>query len=178
MKAYHGIKSSSVRFRAHQYFFYWSPLCVNNSTSSGFLMALLQVLACERLPRVEWIMEGVSITIFVTVQKIYYPLLCIMGIPGLQLVRLFGLWLSMLEQVLSGIISTKTQEEQPDRRTAMPSYRMQTGNYLEKTSWRNCRASSYSIMRTLREFGRYMCLQTHIQIKKIDIRLEQRLGCA
>ncbi|KAM4522328.1 putative G-protein coupled receptor 139 [Odontesthes bonariensis] len=27
-------------------------------------------------------MEGVSITIFITVQKIYYPLLCIMGIPA------------------------------------------------------------------------------------------------
>ncbi|XP_054618582.1 probable G-protein coupled receptor 139 [Dunckerocampus dactyliophorus] len=27
-------------------------------------------------------MEGVSVTIFVTVQKIYYPLLCIMGIPA------------------------------------------------------------------------------------------------
>uniref|UniRef100_A0A4W6BZY6 G-protein coupled receptors family 1 profile domain-containing protein n=1 Tax=Lates calcarifer TaxID=8187 RepID=A0A4W6BZY6_LATCA len=27
-------------------------------------------------------MEGAGVTIFVTVQKIYYPLLCIMGIPG------------------------------------------------------------------------------------------------
>lgn len=44
-------------------------------------MALLQELACELLPGGE--MEGASVNIFVTVQKIYYPLLCIMGIPGL-----------------------------------------------------------------------------------------------
>ena len=44
-------------------------------------MALLQVLACEKLPGSE--MEEASVNIFVTVQKIYYPTLCIMGIPGL-----------------------------------------------------------------------------------------------
>ncbi|XP_035474418.1 probable G-protein coupled receptor 139 [Scophthalmus maximus] len=43
-------------------------------------MALLQELACELLPGGE--MEGASVNIFVTVQKIYYPLLCIMGIPA------------------------------------------------------------------------------------------------
>ncbi len=34
-------------------------------------------------------MEGASVTIFITVQKIYYPLLCIMGIPGLYFSTLF-----------------------------------------------------------------------------------------
>ncbi|XP_053301867.1 probable G-protein coupled receptor 139 [Pleuronectes platessa] len=43
-------------------------------------MALLQVLACEKLPGSE--MEEAGVNIFVTVQKIYYPTLCIMGIPA------------------------------------------------------------------------------------------------
>ena len=30
----------------------------------------------------EWAMEGASVAILITVQKIYYPFLCIMGIPG------------------------------------------------------------------------------------------------
>uniref|UniRef100_A0A3Q3BA92 Probable G-protein coupled receptor 139 n=1 Tax=Kryptolebias marmoratus TaxID=37003 RepID=A0A3Q3BA92_KRYMA len=34
-------------------------------------------------------MEEASAAVFVTVQKIYYPLLCIMGIPGLQLTGFF-----------------------------------------------------------------------------------------
>uniref|UniRef100_A0A667ZJS8 G-protein coupled receptors family 1 profile domain-containing protein n=1 Tax=Myripristis murdjan TaxID=586833 RepID=A0A667ZJS8_9TELE len=45
-------------------------------------------------------MEGSSVTIFITVQKIYYPLLCIMGIPGLCALPCFGLWLLMLEYLL------------------------------------------------------------------------------
>lgn len=62
--------------------------------SSISLIALLQVLVvCELSPGGDWTMEGASINIFVTVQKIYYPLLCIMGIPGSYFVLLFGLWL-------------------------------------------------------------------------------------
>lgn len=67
------------------------PLTHNSILS---LMALLQVLVvCELSPSGDWTMEGA----FVTVQKIYYPLLCIMGIPGLYFVLLFGLWLPRLE---------------------------------------------------------------------------------
>lgn len=60
-------------------------------------MALLQVLAREQPPGDQWTMGGASATILVTVQKIYYPLLCIIGIPGMYLVILFDLWASMLE---------------------------------------------------------------------------------
>lgn len=41
-------------------------------------------------------MEGVSVTAFVTLQKIYYPLLCVIGIPGLYLFISF-LFLFLLE---------------------------------------------------------------------------------
>nr|XP_046229482.1 probable G-protein coupled receptor 139 [Scatophagus argus] len=34
------------------------------------------------MPGGEGTMEGASVTVFITVQKIYYPLLCIMGIPA------------------------------------------------------------------------------------------------
>ncbi|KAM3861537.1 putative G-protein coupled receptor 139 [Diretmus argenteus] len=45
-------------------------------------MALLQVLPCVLLPAVERTMEGGSFNIFITVQKFYYPFLCVMGIPA------------------------------------------------------------------------------------------------
>ena len=54
------------------------------------LMALLQVLVCELLSGAECSMEGAGATVLVTVQRVYYPLLCVVGIPGLYLLLVPG----------------------------------------------------------------------------------------
>lgn len=45
-------------------------------------------------------MEGASVAIFIMVQKIYYPFLCIMGIPGSYLD--FSFYLKLLFVLVSG----------------------------------------------------------------------------
>lgn len=98
-------------------------------------MALLQVLACDRLPTHEWVMEEAGISIFVTVQKIYYPFLCIMGIPGVYLV-----WLAVWASIGFTSISNNDAEiaTQPQKLTTLdlhsPLFSKHSGQQLSITN--------------------------------------------
>lgn len=106
-------------------------------------------------------MEGSSVTVFVTVQKIYYPLLCIMGIPGLYLVRLIQHMIRH-DLILSGI----NQE-------GFNSLHTMTRGLHQGIHVNNCLLmndySEPAVSLLVPDFGIHIVAQTHIQIILISV---------